>query len=215
MFLRRINLSRSNGTPYQLSTFAAPEVHFTHILLILCQNSATGDDVVDRTLTHRTIEIGITALKEQLMRTIPLIAGLLLSAGTSATMAQDAPESMRTPAPEGAEVYIQSPADGETVTSPVTIRFGLRGLGVAPAGIQFPASGHHHVLIDVGEDDMPSFDLPLPTTDQVVHFGLGQTEAVISMEPGQHTLQLVVGDHLHTPHLPPIVSEVIFVTVAE
>ena len=193
----------------------APEVHFTHILLILCQNSATGDDVIDRTLTHRTTEIGITALKEQLMRTIPLIAGLLLSASTSATMAQDAPESMRTPAPEGAEVYIQSPADGETVTSPVTVRFGLRGLGVAPAGIQFPESGHHHVLIDVGEDDMPSFDLPLPTTDQVVHFGLGQTEAQVTLEPGQHTLQLVVGDHLHTPHMPPIVSEVITVTVAE
>lgn len=149
------------------------------------------------------------------MRTIPLIAGLLLSIGTAQALAQDAPESMRTPAPEGAEAYFQSPTAGDTVTSPVTVRFGLRGIGVAPAGIQFPDTGHHHVLIDVGEDDMPSFEFPLPTTDQVVHFGLGQTEAVVTLEPGEHTLQLVVGDHLHTPHLPPIVSEVITITVAE
>ena len=149
------------------------------------------------------------------MRTIPLIAGLLLFGGVTANLAQDVPEMPRTPAPDGAEVYIQSPADGDTVTSPVLVRFGLRGIGVAPAGIEFPNSGHHHVLIDVGEDEMPPFDLPLPTTDQVVHFGLGQTEAELTLQPGEHTLQLVVGDHLHTPHLPPIVSEVITITVTE
>ncbi len=121
----------------------------------------------------------------------------------------------RTPAPEGAEVYFQSPADGETVTSPVLVRFGLRGIGVAPAGIIFPDTGHHHVLVNVGEDDMPPFNLPLPTTDQIVHFGLGQTEAELALEPGEHTLQLVLGDHLHTPHLPPVVSEVITITVTE
>ena len=149
------------------------------------------------------------------MRTIPFITGLLLSISTSAIQAQDAGDSLRTPAPEGAEVYFQSPSDGETVSSPVTVRFGLRGLGVAPAGVQFPGTGHHHILIDVGEDDMPSFDLPLPTTEQSVHFGLGQTEAELTLEPGQHTLQLVVGDYLHTPHLPPITSEIITVTVTE
>lgn len=164
---------------------------------------------------HRTIDFDITALKERLMRTIPLIAGLLLFAGAMPLPAQDAPESMRTPAPEGAEVYFQSPADGATVTSPVTVRFGLRGLGVAPAGIPFPETGHHHVLIDVDADDMPPFDLPLPTTDRIVHFGLGQTEAQLTLAPGRHTLQLVVGDYLHTPHSPPIVSETITITVAE
>ena len=149
------------------------------------------------------------------MRTIPFIAGLLLSAGAAATFAQDIPEMPRTPAPEGAEVYFQSPADGDTVTSPVLVRFGLRGIGVAPAGIIFPDTGHHHILVDVGEDEMPPFNLPLPTTEQSVHFGLGQTEAELTLEPGEHTLQLVVGDHLHTPHLPPIVSEVITITVTE
>jgi len=144
------------------------------------------------------------------MRTIPLIAGLLLSVSTASAQAQE-----RTPAPEGAEAYIQSPADGAVVPSPVTVRFGLRGIGVAPAGVQLPNTGHHHLLIDVAEADMPSFDLPLPATDQVRHFGLGQTETEVELEPGQHTLQLVLGDHLHTPHSPPVTSETITITVTE
>ena len=131
------------------------------------------------------------------------------------TLAQDTDNSLRTPAPEGAEAYIQSPADSDEVTSPVTVRFGLRGLGVAPAGVQFPETGHHHILIDVGEDEMPPSNLPLPTTDRIVHFGLGQTEAQLELEPGEHTLQMVVGDFLHTPHMPPVVSEIITITVTE
>ena len=121
----------------------------------------------------------------------------------------------RSPSPDDARVYIQSPEDGAVVTSPVTIRFGLEGMGVAPAGIQFPNTGHHHVLIDVAEGDMPPLDLPLPATDQIVHFGLGQTEVEIDLEPGQHTLQLVLGDYLHTPHSPPVISERITITVIE
>ena len=88
-------------------------------------------------------------------------------------------------------------------------------MGIAPAGIQFPDTGHHHVLIDVAEGDMPAMDLPLPATDQIVHFGLGQTEVEIDLEPGQHTLQLVLGDYLHTPHSPPVISERITITVIE
>ena len=149
------------------------------------------------------------------MRTIPLITGLLLSVSLAGTMAQDVQNAQRTPAPEGAEAYFQSPMDGDEVSSPVTVRFGLRGIGVAPAGVQLPDTGHHHLLIDVGPDDMPSFDLPLPTTDQVVHFGLGQTETVVELEPGEHTLQLVLGDYLHTPHSPPVVSETITITVTQ
>ena len=144
------------------------------------------------------------------MRTIPLITGLLLSVSMT-----PAPTQERTPAPEEAEAYIQSPTDGGPVTSPVTVRFGLRGIGVAPAGVQQPNSGHHHLLIDVSETDMPSFDLPLPASDQVVHFGGGQTETQLELEPGQHTLQLVLGDHLHTPHSPPVTSERITITVTE
>ena len=144
------------------------------------------------------------------MRTIPLIAGLLLSVLLAPAQTQEL-----TSAPDGVETYIQSPADGTAVSSPVTVRFGLRGIGVAPAGVQLPNTGHHHLLIDVGEADMPPPNLPLPATNQVVHFGLGQTETELNLEPGQHTLQLVLGDYVHTPHSPPVLSEMITITVTE
>jgi len=144
------------------------------------------------------------------MKKIILTLGLLLSVFISSANTQE-----RSPAPEMAEAYIQSPADGSAVSSPVTIRFGLRGIGVAPAGIERPNTGHHHLLINLADADMPSFDLPLPATDQVRHFGLGQTETLLELEPGQHTLQLVLGDHLHIPHASPVVSEKITITVTE
>jgi hypothetical protein len=117
----------------------------------------------------------------------------------------------RTASPAGAEVYFVSPANGTEVTSPVTIRFGLRGMGVAPAGVTSPNTGHHHLLIDVAE--LPADNLPLPATDQIRHFGLGQTEASLELPPGQHTLQLVLGDALHIPHDPPVRSDKITITV--
>jgi hypothetical protein len=117
----------------------------------------------------------------------------------------------RTASPAGAEVYFVSPANGAEVTSPVTIRFGLRGMGVAPAGVTSPNTGHHHLLIDVAE--LPADNLPLPATDQIRHFGLGQTEATLELPPGQHTLQLVLGDALHIPHDPPVRSDKITITV--
>ena len=144
------------------------------------------------------------------MKKILLTLGLLLSVFISSANTQE-----RSPAPEMAEAYIQSPTDGSAVSSPVTIRFGLRGIGVAPAGIERPNTGHHHLLINLVDADMPSFDLPLPATDQVRHFGLGQTETLLELEPGQHTLQLVLGDHLHIPHASPVVSEKITITVTE
>ncbi len=117
----------------------------------------------------------------------------------------------RTPAPAGAEVYFESPADGATIQGPVTVRFGLKGMGVAPAGIRFDNTGHHHLLIDT---DVPA-DLaqPLPATEHVVHFGKGQTETTITLPPGKHTLQLVLGDALHIPHEPPVISKKITITV--
>jgi hypothetical protein len=147
------------------------------------------------------------------MRTIPPITALLLSIFICIAAAQEAAEPARTPAPEDAEAYIQSPAGGAEVTSPFTVRFGLRGLGVAPAGVELPNTGHHHLLIDV--DDMPAFDRPLPATEQVVHFGLGQTQTELTLPPGEHTLQLLLGDWLHRPHEPPVVSERITITVTE
>ena len=117
----------------------------------------------------------------------------------------------RSPSPEGASLYIISPANGDIVSSPVTVKFGLRGMGVAPAGTEKKSTGHHHLLIDVAET--PALDRPLPSDDRHRHFGGGQTEARIDLSPGSHTLQLLLGDHNHVPHDPPIMSEKITITV--
>ena len=118
----------------------------------------------------------------------------------------------RTAAPAGAKVYIISPKNGETVKGTFTVLFGLAGMGVAPAGMQMENTGHHHLLIDT---DIPaSLGLPLPANDNIRHFGKGQTEASITLPPGKHTLQLVLGDHLHVPFLPVVASPKITITVA-
>ena len=115
-----------------------------------------------------------------------------------------------TPAPPGAEVYFISPRDGETVSSPVTVRFGLKGMGVAPAGTQKDATGHHHLLIDA---PLPPLDQPVPNDDHHKHFGAGQTETTVTLQPGRHTLQLLLGDFAHIPHDPPVKSPPISITV--
>lgn len=149
------------------------------------------------------------------MRTITPICGLLLSVLATLSHAQEgaAPAMPRTAAPEGALVYFLSPANGATVTSPVTVRFGLRGMGVAPAGVTTANTGHHHLLIDV--DALPPDNLPIPNDANHRHFGLGQTEVELTLAPGRHTLQLVLGDALHVPHQPPVRSEKITITVTE
>lgn len=116
-----------------------------------------------------------------------------------------------TPAPEGAAVYFVTPLDGQTVNSPVTVSFGLEGLGVAPAGVERERTGHHHLLVDV--DDLPALDQPVPDDEHHIHFGGGQTQTTLKLSPGKHTLQLLVGDHLHVPHEPPVMSEKITITV--
>jgi hypothetical protein len=114
-------------------------------------------------------------------------------------------------AADNANVYIISPADSETVTNPVKIVFGLEVMGVAPAGIEFTNTGHHHLLIDVVE--LLDINLPIPSDDNHKHFGKGQTEAVIELEPGEHTIQLIFGDHMHIPHDPVVVSKKIKINV--
>ncbi len=114
-------------------------------------------------------------------------------------------------APESATSYIISPSDGETVSSPFLVRFGLSGMGIAPAGVDRPNTGHHHLLIDV--DELPSLTEPLQGSEQVLHYGAGQTEAELSLTPGAHTLQLVLGNYSHIPHDKPVISEKITVTV--
>lgn len=130
---------------------------------------------------------------------------LLLAAAASAQLP-------KTPSPAGAEVYIQHPQDGATVPTTFMVRFGLRGMGVAPAGVDHPNTGHHHLLINT---ELPGSDAPLPTTDSIRHFGGGQTETELNLAPGEYTLQLVLGDYLHIPHDPVVLSEVIRITVVD
>lgn len=117
----------------------------------------------------------------------------------------------RTPAPEGARVFIIAPADGAVVASPVTVQFGLSGMGVAPAGVEWDNTGHHHLLVGLAE--LPPLDEPLPFDDNHRHFGGGQTQATLDLPPGQHTLQLLLADWQHFSFDPPIVSERITITV--
>lgn len=121
-----------------------------------------------------------------------------------------APAVMRKPSPAGALVYIIEPADGARVSNPVHVAFGLKGMGVAPAGVDLPNTGHHHLLIDT---QLENFGQPIPADDQHVHFGGGQTETMIELAPGRHELQLVLGDYLHIPHDPPVVSAIVAIEV--
>jgi hypothetical protein len=141
-----------------------------------------------------------------------LFAGAALAVFALAASALEPPRpAARTPAPAGAEVYFISPKDGDTVARDVVVRFGLKGMGVAPAGIQVEKTGHHHLLIDT---DLPAnLGAPLANDAQHRHFGAGQTETTLTLEPGKHTLQLVLGDWLHVPHDPPVASAKITITV--
>lgn len=116
----------------------------------------------------------------------------------------------RTPAPAGARVFIVSPQDGATVTSPVRVVFGIEGMGLVPAGEKNDTAGHHHLLVDT---DLADASVPIPADAQHLHYGKAQTEAEVELAPGQHTLQLVLGDYLHIPFDPVIASEKITVTV--
>jgi Domain of unknown function (DUF4399) len=139
------------------------------------------------------------------MRTL-IISALL--AGASLALAQE-----RTPSPPGAEVYIISPKNGATVHNPVRVLFGLKGMGVAPAGVKFENTGHHHLLIDT--DAPTDMSKPIPAVEnKSVHFGKGQTETTLTLSPGKHTLQLLLGDANHIPHEPAVISKKITITVA-
>lgn len=141
------------------------------------------------------------------MRMFAVSAALVLAA----TVAWAAGE--RTPSPAGAEVYFISPKDGATVSSPFVVQFGLKGMGVAPAGVKFEGTGHHHLLID--SDPPTDLDAPLTANDQLIHFGKGQTQAVVTLPPGKHTLQLLMGDQNHRAHNPPVFSQKITVIVSK
>jgi hypothetical protein len=131
-----------------------------------------------------------------------------LALAATAAWAQD-----RTPSPADAQVYIISPKDGAKVSSPVTVQFGLKGMGIAPAGVKLENTGHHHLLIDT--DAPAEAGAPLPASEKVVHFGKGQTETTLTLPPGTHTLQLLLGDYSHVPHNPAVISKKITITVTK
>ena len=138
------------------------------------------------------------------------IAVLLSAAAVSTAAVAD----QSTTWPANAEVYIISPKDGAKVKSPVTVVFGLKGLGIAPAGVKMDNTGHHHLLVDA--DPPADLNQPLPATDHILHFGKGQTEASLGSDklpPGKHTLQLIFGDEVHIPHSPALLSKKITITV--
>jgi len=112
----------------------------------------------------------------------------------------------------GAEVYLIAPADGATVSGPVTVRFGLKGMGIAPAGIRFDNTGHHHLLVDTDIAEL-KLDESLPASEHVLHFGKGQTETTLTLAPGRHTLQLLFADFAHRSFEPALKSAKITITV--
>lgn len=134
---------------------------------------------------------------------------------TAPDPAVDASPAMEKPAMTNAnsdvELYFVSLKDGDVVESPVRVVFGLRGMGVAPAGTDVGNTGHHHLLVDLAE--LPDLSAPLPATDNIRHFGGGQTETSVELAPGEHTLQLLLGNFIHVPHSPPVMSPKITVTV--
>jgi hypothetical protein len=140
-------------------------------------------------------------------------AGLTVVAGLGAeAMAQAPSKGGPTPSAPGAAVYFVGIKDGATLPPKPTIHFGLRNMGVAPAGLARENAGHHHLIIDA---PTPPLDKPIPNDFNNLHFGSGQTEAEVSLTPGKHTLQLILGDKDHIPHTPPVMSERITVSVVE
>tara|TARA_B100001013_G_scaffold344196_1_gene273905 strand:- start:1917 stop:2414 length:498 start_codon:yes stop_codon:yes gene_type:complete len=120
------------------------------------------------------------------------------------------PSIKRVVSPTGSKIYFITPKNDEIVSNPVSLEFGSEGVEIVPSGQNKPATGHHHIIIDAG---LPNMNLPIPADDNYVHFGDGSSSTQLTLEPGIHTLQLLLGDFLHIPHDPPLYSEKITVTV--
>lgn len=138
-----------------------------------------------------------------------LAAAALSVFALSALTAQD---DFTTPSNPDTELYFISPSDGETIKGPVTVKFGLKGMGVAPAGVEKEGTGHHHLLVNV---PLPELEYNIVMDENHLHFGGGQTETTLALPPGEHTLQLLLGDQNHLPHKPAVYSSQITITVVE
>ena len=149
-----------------------------------------------------------------MLKSIALAGGLLIAGATFALA-----DGHKTPFPEGAKLYFVNLSDGDSVSSPVTIQFGLSGMGVAPAGVSEKENvGHHHLLVNraplgEGPDGADEWEYGLPADDNHIHFGGGQTEVTLDLPAGTHTLQMVLGDHSHVPFGPDLATNVISITV--
>ncbi|TVP74280.1 MAG: DUF4399 domain-containing protein [Rhodobacteraceae bacterium] len=151
-----------------------------------------------------------------MLRLTSATAGLVMLAlagpGFGQSHSHDDNGMARTPAPDGAMVYFVGLEDGATVSNPVTLHFGARGIGIAPAGVEWPNTGHHHLLINIDPDTV-DMEFGLPADDQHIHFGGGQTEVTLELPEGTHSMFLLMGDQNHVPHDPPIMSTPITITV--
>lgn len=142
-------------------------------------------------------------MKKSLSLILSLVILILLSSGSFAE------ESKRTQAPKDAEVYIISPKNGDVVGKNFVVKFGLKNMGIAPAGSDIKNTGHHHLIVN---GELPDFDYPI-ADENIIHFGGGQTETTLDLEQGTHSLQMILGDANHVPHDPPIISDKIRVIV--
>jgi hypothetical protein len=136
------------------------------------------------------------------------LSAFVMGAVVMGTMAMA--QELRSPSPAGAKLYFIEPKNGAEITGPVVVKMGLVGMGVAPAGVEKNDTGHHHILVDQKDFDPMA---PLPVDDKHRHFGGGQTETTLTLAPGTHTLQLILGNHNHIPHDPLVASDVITITV--
>jgi hypothetical protein len=143
----------------------------------------------------------------KLVLSIILVSSTLLAAPSVA-----AAGFTRSPSPSGATVGFANLADGDVVSPGFTVRFTISGMGIAPAGVEVENTGHFHLLIDL--ETLPDMDGPLPATPQILHFCQGQSEAKLDLAEGPHTLRVMLADHLHVPHDPPVISDPIRITVA-
>jgi hypothetical protein len=133
------------------------------------------------------------------------------AAAPAAAASAPAASMPRSASPPGAMVMILSPTDGEKVKSPVTVRFAIKGMTVAPAGTSEPNTGHYHLLVDAPLPE--ALDRPIAKDEHHVHFGKAQTEGQVELAPGEHTLQLLLSDGNHVPHDPPVYSQQVKITV--
>jgi hypothetical protein len=151
-------------------------------------------------------------MKIKLMLSIVLMLGAVNLAAEEPAKENSAVSSQRSPSSDGATLSFLMPENGAVVPPTFTVKFLISGMGIAPAGSNIENTGHHHLLVDVTQ--LPAMDQPLPKSDQVRHFGGGQTEVELALAEGEHTLQLLFADYSHTPHDPPVISEKITITVS-